>query len=117
MSVASEIRMYARFAGSLRGFLGAPLTLDQARAEIRQRLEQREEHFLRIVRRGVYDYAKSPYLSLLREAHCEYGDLERAVRTRGLDAPLLDLRREASTSCLRSSKAESPSFGPVSSSM
>lgn len=112
MSVASELRMLARFAGSLRGFLGDPLTLDQARAEIRRRLDQREEHFLRIVRRGVYDHAQSPYLPLLRAARCEYGDLERAVRTRGLDAALLDLRREGVYVTFEEFKGREPIIRP-----
>lgn len=86
--------MYARFLGSVRGFLADPLTLERAREEIRRRLGEREEQFLRVVRRSVYEYPSSPYLPLLREARCEYGDLVRAVRTRGLEAALLDLRRE-----------------------
>jgi hypothetical protein len=112
MSIAGELRTMARFAGTLRKFLREPLTLDQARAEIRQRLEQREEHFLRIVRRGVYDHAKSPYLPLLHAAHCEYGDLERAVRTRGLEAALLNLREEGVYVTFEEFKGREPIIRP-----
>lgn len=93
MPLARGLPTYVRFARSLRGFLGDPLTLEEARERIRRQLDEREERFLRVVQRGVYEHAKSPYLPLLREARCEFGDLRDAVRRRGLEGALLDLRR------------------------
>jgi len=47
---------------------------------------------LSVVRRAVYDNPSSPYLPLLQYAGCEYGDVERMVRTDGLEPALGRLR-------------------------
>lgn len=48
-------------------------------------------NFLRLVKRLVYGYQESPYLTLLRAAGCEYGDLERLVSREGVEEALHDL--------------------------
>ena len=80
--------MYARFMRDLPGFLKKRVTLDDAREWVGRTLAHREEGFLRLVQRGVYTRPKSPYLFLLREAGCEYGDLVKLVGEEGLESAL-----------------------------
>ena len=87
-----HLRTYGRFATGLRGFLRRRMTLQDAREIVRRRLQNRPERFLRIVERGIYGNPGSPYLALLREAGCEYGDLCSMVRREGLHETLISLR-------------------------
>jgi hypothetical protein len=43
-------------------------------------LRQREQNFLNLVKKGIYENQKSPYLKLLKVAGCEFGDIELLVR-------------------------------------
>jgi hypothetical protein len=86
--------MYVRFAAGLPRLLNERTTLDEAIAVIRHRLEHRDDHFLRLIERGVFGYPASPYLPLMREAGCTFADVHRMVRTDGLEPTLLQLRRE-----------------------
>ncbi len=92
MSFLDDARMYGRFAWGLPGFFRQRLSLEEARSTIRKRLADRPENFLRLVRRGIFAYPKSPYLPLLQHAGCELPDLERLVNTRGLENTLRLLR-------------------------
>ena len=94
MGLLSDIRMYARFTAGLPAFLRKKITLEEALAIIRKRLDEREENFLRLVRKGIYEYPRSPYLPLLKMAGCEYRDLEQSVKTKGLEPTLLTLKNE-----------------------
>lgn len=88
----SDLKMYGRFAVGLRRFLLETITLDDARRLVRSYLTEREDNFLRVVRRGVFEHPGSPYLPLLRHARVEYGDVEVMVRDVGLEGTLLALR-------------------------
>jgi hypothetical protein len=92
MSLASDLRMYARFTRGLAGFLRRRISVEEARAMLRERLARREDSFLRLVERGIYGYPRSPYLPLLEVAGCQFGDLRNMVRADGLDATLQKLR-------------------------
>ncbi len=94
MSAIGKARMYWRFASGLRGFLKQPLTLEQSRQIIEQRLANREANFLRVLARAVYGNRRSPYLRLLDAVHCELGDIENMVRTDGLEHALKRLCEE-----------------------
>jgi hypothetical protein len=85
-------RMFARFPRALRRFSRERLTLDDARRIVRERMDRREENFLRIVEQSIYGHPSSPYLALLRMAGCEMADLRSLVRTRGLEGALRELR-------------------------
>lgn len=85
--------MYARFAAGLPAFLRDTITIDEAERIVRQGMQEREENFLALVRRGVLSNPDSPYAKLLRLAQCDYGDLEREVRNKGLNAALRSLRQ------------------------
>jgi len=84
--------MYGRFIWGLRGFLKHTLTLEEAKTIIKKRMEERETNFLRLVRRGIFGYPKSPYLPLMKLAQCEMGDVENMVRAKGLEGTLHALR-------------------------
>ncbi len=88
----ADLKMYARFAWGLRGFLGHTITLDEARAIVRQRMAEREANFLRLIERGIFGYHRSPYLPLLKLAGCEMGDIGNMVRAGGLEGTLRILR-------------------------
>lgn len=92
MKLVSDLRMYGRFAFGLRRFLREKATLESAKATLLHDLEHREDRFLSLVRRGVFGYAKSPYLPLFELAQCRYADVEEMVRSKGLDPALLALR-------------------------
>ena len=94
MTVLDDAEMYARFAFGLHKFLRKKITLEEARAAIQHNLVNRDENFLRVLERGIYGYAQSPYLPLLKWAGCEYGDVEKMVRREGLTAAVRKLRDE-----------------------
>jgi hypothetical protein len=71
--------MFFRYAAGLPEFLRRPLTGDEARHRISCALAAREENFLKLLRRAVYDNPNSPYLPLLRHASVEFGDVKKQV--------------------------------------
>ncbi len=88
------LQMFARFPFALRRFLKHTLTLEEARQIVRERMEHREENFLRVVERSIYGYPRSPYLALLKMAGCEMSDLRAMVKQKGLEGALRQLREE-----------------------
>lgn len=88
------LSMFARFPLALRRASRHRVTLDGARRLVRQRMEQREANFLRIVERSVYGYPRSPYLGLLKQAGCEFPDVRALVKQKGLEGALRELRAE-----------------------
>jgi hypothetical protein len=80
--------MGGRFLRQLPSFLHHPVTLEEARATLRRRLENREADFLTLVKRAIYEHPPSPYRALLQFAGCEYGDLDRLVRHEGVEGAL-----------------------------
>ncbi len=93
MSLFGQIGMYWRFARDLRGFLREPVTVEQSRQIVEQRLQNREKNLLVIVKRAIYENEKSPYLKLLRLAGCEYGDFKKLVETVGIENTLSKLAK------------------------
>jgi hypothetical protein len=92
MSVLSETKTWGHFLYGLRGYLRDTITLEDARKTVQERLGNREVNFLVWVEKGIYGNARSPYLSMLRLAGCEFGDLKEMVQARGLESTLLALR-------------------------
>jgi len=92
MGILGDIKMYGRFAWGLRGFLQNTITLEEARETVRRRLAERETNFLRLVERGIFGYPRSPYLPLLKMAGCQFGDIQKMVKDRGLEDTLRALR-------------------------
>ena len=92
MRFLDDVKMYGRFAWGLSSFLTNPISLDEARTQVAKQVAEREHNFLRLLKRGVFEYPQSPYLPLLNLAHCEFGDIETMVTRDGLDATLGALR-------------------------
>jgi len=92
VSFIGQMLAYGRFAFGLRRYLMEQATPEIGRHMIEQRQRNREANLLTMVKRAIYEYEASPYLSLLRHAGCEHGDFERMVRSDGIDATLMRLR-------------------------
>lgn len=92
LNILSDLKMYGRFAWGLRSFLRHTISLEEAKAIIKQRMAERETNFLRLMKRGIFGYPRSPYLPLLKLAHCELGDIENMVKSKGLENTLRSLR-------------------------
>jgi hypothetical protein len=90
---AEDVLVGARFLAKLPRFLRYQTSPEEARATLRRRFEQREADFLAQARLAIYGHAPSPYRRLLSLAACQYGDLERLVRTDGLEGALHGLYR------------------------
>lgn len=91
MGAAAEILTGARFLWRLPGFFRNRVTLDEARNILEQRLEHREADFLDFAKKAIYDRRSGPYHALLRYAGCEFGDLQKLVRTEGVEDALRHL--------------------------
>jgi hypothetical protein len=82
---------YLRFLRQLPGFLHSPIDVNYSRDRIAHRLGRRNQNFLSLVQRCVYEHPASPYHALLKEAGCEYGDVAAGVRNEGIEATLRNL--------------------------
>jgi hypothetical protein len=87
----AEAVVGARFFLGVPRLLRHPIAADAAAAIVRSRRAGRAAAFLALLRRGVFENARSPYRQLLRHAGCEYGDLERLVSCDGVEGTLRTL--------------------------
>lgn len=78
----------ARLARDLPPFVRTTLTLDEAKARVRQQLALREQRLLALVERGIYAHPSSPFLALLRHAGCELGDVRALIHAEGIEGGL-----------------------------
>jgi hypothetical protein len=85
-----------KFARGLRQILSdeSRPTLEQARAELRRALSQREARFLSTLDLNVWDAPESPHKKLLNHAGIKRGDVEYLVMKLGLEEALETLRDE-----------------------
>ncbi len=88
-----ELRYYARLAVGIRQMLREPVP-SNPEAFVRGQLLNREQVFLDTLNRAIFSNPQHPYAVMFRAAGCEPGDLAREIRQRGLDATLLELRRD-----------------------
>lgn len=108
-TLLEDVRMYAAFAWGLPKFLrGRRLGLDEAREVVRRGVATREANFVRLLDRGVFGYADSPYLPLLRRAGCELGDVRRMVQERGVEGALQELHAAGVYVTIAEFKARKP---------
>jgi hypothetical protein len=89
-----NLRGTLTLAAALRRFLSDPVSPQRAEEELKKALESREERFLDLVRRRVYERPASPYLKLLHHTGCEFADLQAAVGRGGLEPALERLAAE-----------------------
>ena len=82
-----------RFSSQLPAFLRRRVDAHAAAEVLRQRLANRADDFLRMLRDDIYADPDSPYVGLLRHAGCEYGDVEQLVRRDGVEGTLQALYR------------------------
>lgn len=94
MSLISDAIKYSRLALGLRGFLSSTITLEESQQRIAERLRNREQNFLSLVQKGIYQNPRSPFLKLLELAGCQYGDIESLVNKDGIETTLQKLLAE-----------------------
>jgi hypothetical protein len=80
--------MFWRFARGLRRFTRSSLDPEQCRLMVEREIETREQTFLRLVKRSVYEFRRSPYKALLEWAGVEFGDLESMVLADGIESAM-----------------------------
>jgi hypothetical protein len=83
-----KLAIFARYAAGLPGFLRRPFTADEAEQRIRGALAARETNFLNVLRRGVFENPRSPYLRLLQHASIPLQDIQRWVYQDGIEAAM-----------------------------
>ena len=88
----NDILVFQRFLFGLGSFSRRRISLENARAIVARRLDQREDNFLTTVKHGIFSNPTSPYLPLLKMADCEFGDIFSMVRQKGLEAALSTLK-------------------------
>lgn len=108
MSVLIDLPKYIRFFLELPSFLEECISLEQARQTITDRLKQREENFLRLLKKGIFENRKSPYLSLFKLTGCQYADVQRMVKRDGLEAALQTIRQEGVFLSIEEFKGKAP---------
>ena len=68
--------------------------IELAKSLLTQRLAARESNFLQLADRGIFHYARSPYLPLLSAKKIAFDDVKSWVEKDGLEAALQTLQRE-----------------------
>lgn len=85
---------YARFYLSLKEFLRNIISEEEAKKIITQRLNNREDNFLKLIKNGIFLNKASPYLKLFNFFKISYNDLEKMVAKGGLEFTLNLLKEE-----------------------
>jgi hypothetical protein len=93
-TLISIAKAYINFALGLRSFLDDKITLEYAKSTIANQVMNREENFLSTIKANIFEYPRSPYLALFKWANITYNDVEKWVRTQGLE-PTLEKLYEA----------------------
>ena len=92
------MRKYYRFIDGLRKFARTRMqpegAIELARSVLRRRIAAREENFLCLAEKGIFGYARSPYLPLLASRHISFTDLRSWVARDGLESALRRLEEE-----------------------
>ena len=91
MPIIADLVKYSRLALGLRGYLRSTVTLEESQRVVAERLRNRQQNFLSLVQKGIYQNPKSPYRKLLGAAGCQFGDIESLVNKEGVEAALQKL--------------------------
>jgi len=94
MSIISDMIKYSRLALDLRIFLQNRITLEQSKRVLKERLRIREQNFITLVQKGIYQNPRNPFCRMLRAAGCEFGDIETMVNGNGIEPTLQKLLAE-----------------------
>jgi hypothetical protein len=103
-----EIKQLAKTSWSMRDYLKRPLNVNRAKEDIKIRMDNREENFLNLVNKSIYENQNSPYRKLLLWAGCDYKDLQDCVRSQGLEKTLEKLQDEGVYTTLEEFKSQVP---------
>lgn len=85
---------YLSFIFGLEGFLEDTLNSQECIRGIKERMVNREENFLKTLKKCIYEYHKSPYLKLLKAAKIDYEGVKSSVATSGIEGALQLLENE-----------------------
>jgi hypothetical protein len=92
------MQKYLRFIVGLRKYLHEriePLdALEKARLLLKERVANRENNFLNILEKGIFNYPKSPYLKLLEPRRIALADIKKWVGRDGIESALSILHKE-----------------------
>jgi hypothetical protein len=92
------MKKYLRFVSGLPKFFKNRISpeeaLEQARKVLKERVSRRQDNFLRLTERGIFDYPSSPYLPLLRNRKIGLEDIKKWVGSDGIEQTLLKLQSE-----------------------
>jgi hypothetical protein len=102
------VRGSLRYATGLYGFLSETIDLDEAKAVLARELQDREETFLLVLERGIYNNPSSPYRRLLQHAGYEFSAIQTQVREQGLEATLSKLYHDGVYVTLDEFKGRAP---------
>ncbi len=94
MSFLKNFYEYFRFYINLKPFLETIISKEAAKEAIKQRLVNREENFLRLIKKGIFLNKKSPYLKIFKLIQISYDDIERMINKNGLSETLNILRED-----------------------
>ena len=94
MGAFESVRAFAGYTRGLPRYLAEPLPEPAARRRIADDLALREETFLTVLERGIFESPSSPYRQLFARAGIELPDVARMVRADGLDDALSRLHDE-----------------------
>jgi hypothetical protein len=90
-SALDQAGMLLRLARDLPGFLNNPITIEQAVATLKRRLEARQARLVTMADSVIFGHPRSPYLKLLRAAGCEAGDFSTLAAREGVEGALARL--------------------------
>jgi hypothetical protein len=92
------MRKYIRFIDGFRRFHKARMQPQEAaalaRTFIKKRVAAREENFLNLVNKGIFNYPRSPYLKMLEPRKITFNVLKSWVSKDGLEGALRTLESE-----------------------
>lgn len=85
---------YIEFIVHLRRFLRESSDLKKSRQSIQQRVEQREDNFLSVLKRAIYDNYNSPYRRIIQSARISFQDIQYSVSRSGIEETLRFLKKK-----------------------
>src|SRR5260370_7886257 len=92
------MRKYFRFIDGFRRFTKTRMEPEEAaslaRTFIKKRVQAREENFLNLAEKGIFQYSDSPYRKLIEHRRIRFDDLKMWVSMDGIEAALRTMRRE-----------------------
>lgn len=106
----NSLQIYARFCLGLIKFLSKKNDFEKAWLVAKERMAHREENFLKIIKKGIFEYKKSPYLELLKLANYQYKDIEMLVFNYGLEETLRILKEDGVYFTIEEFKGIKPTF-------